>query len=127
MKPARLIALSLLAWAGLALLQLAWHGWLHPPVGARTPVIVLLALLPLVLPLLAWRRGARRMLLWAGMAALAYFAHGVMEAWAAPPVRGLALLEAALAVVLIVALGSVALVEKRARRAGSGTSGDAPG
>lgn len=111
--PARLVALSLLAWAGLAVLQLAWHGWLHPPVRVQPFVAVLLALLPLALPLLAWRRGPRRMLLWAGIAALAYFSHGVMEAWAAPAVRGLALLEALFAVVLIAALGSVAIVEKR--------------
>ena len=122
---ARLIALSLLAWAGLVLLQLAWHGWLHPPARADVVVIAVIAVLPLLLPLLAWRRGTRRMLLWAGIAALAYFAHGVMEAWAAPEVRGLALLEAALAALLIVALGSVAITEKRARRAGTarGASG----
>lgn len=116
---ARLVVLSLLAWAGLALLQLAWHGWLHPPVRVPIAVVLSIALLPLALPLLAWRRGPRRMLLWAGIAALAYFSHGVMEAWASPAVRGLAVLEALLAVVLVAALGSVAIVEKRARRQAS--------
>lgn len=113
----RLLRLSLLAWAALALLQLAWHGWTHPPERVDTTVVLLLALLPLALPLLAWRRGVRRMLLWAGIAALAYFAHGVMEAWAAPAVRAFAVAEAVLAVLLIGSLGTAGLVEKRERRA----------
>ena len=112
---AGLIRIALLAWAALAALQIAWHAWLQPPQRLDTTLVLVVALLPLALPLLAFRRGPRRMLLWAGIVALAYFSHGVMEAWAAPAVRGLALAEALLAALLIGALGSVAVVEKRAR------------
>jgi uncharacterized membrane protein len=101
------------AWALLAALQVAWHGLLLPP-PATIPIAVALgfALLPLALPLLAMRR-PRRALFWAGLIALLYFCHGVMEAWSAPAERGLALVEIALSVLLIAALGVDA---RRSRR-----------
>jgi uncharacterized membrane protein len=103
------------AWGGLALLQVVWHAWLLPP--ARMPVVValLIALLPLAIPLLYWRPPAR-MLLLAGMICLFYFCHGVAEAWSAPGERVLALIELALAVVVILAC---ARRPKRRRPSGS--------
>lgn len=93
------------AWALLAALQIAWHGLLLPPTQIPVAIALGFALLPLALPLLAIRRPPRA-LLWAGLVALLYFCHGVMEAWSAPAERGLALTEAALAVLLILALGA---------------------
>ncbi len=101
------------AWALLALLQVAWHGWWHPP-AQDAALAVAVALVPLLLPLLAIKRPVRA-LLWAGILALFYFCHGVSEAWTVPAERVPALLEAALCVVLIVALG--AGVQKRASTA----------
>ncbi len=93
------------AWALLTALQIAWHGVLLPP--AQMPVAVALgfALIPLALPLLAIRH-PQRALFWAGLVSLLYFCHGVMEAWSAPAGRGLALVEIALSVLLIAALGA---------------------
>ncbi|MBU6417061.1 MAG: DUF2069 domain-containing protein [Xanthomonadaceae bacterium] len=90
------------AWGGLALLQIVWHAWLLPP--ARMPVVVALvfALLPLALPLSYWRAPARALLL-AGMISLFYFCHGIAEAYAAPNERVYAMIEIALAAIVILA------------------------
>lgn len=103
------------AWLALAVLQPVWHGWLAPPETLSRVAMVLLATVPLALPLLAIRRPARALLL-ASIVALAYFCHGVMESWAAPHVRGLAYAEIALALMLIVATGTIGLLERRAAR-----------
>ncbi len=92
------------AWLLLALLQVLWHGVLRAPPAVLVLPALLLALLPLLLPLLA--RAAPRRLWWAAVAALLYFCHGVMEAWSAPAERGLALVEIALSILLIGALGA---------------------
>jgi uncharacterized membrane protein len=88
------------AWGALALLQVVWHAWLLPPMRMPVAVAMLIALLPLAIPLLYWRAPAR-MLLLAGMICLFYFCHGVAEAWSAPGERVFAILELALAVVVI--------------------------
>lgn len=89
------------AWAALALLQVVWHAWLLPPVTMPIAVALVIALLPLAVPLLYWR-APRKALLLAGMLGLFYFCHGVAEAWAAPRERALALIEVVLVVVLVV-------------------------
>lgn len=91
-------ALLVLALLGL---QPVWYLWLAapqvlPPLFAT--VLMMLPILPAALLLLLRRPSAG---LWAGIAALFYFSHGVMEAWANPEVRGLALLETALALALV--------------------------
>lgn len=100
-------------WIGLIVLQPVWHAWLapepHDPLGA----VLLLALVPLLLPLLALRRPARA-LLWAGIVALFYFCHGVAEAWAIPAERVPAILEIALSLLLIFSLGA-GVQRRRAR------------
>ncbi|MDE1958331.1 MAG: DUF2069 domain-containing protein [Xanthomonadaceae bacterium] len=103
-RPMNLRRMAFAAWALLAVLQVAWHGLLLPP--TRMPVVIALgfSLLPLALPLLAMRR-PQRALFWAGLVSLLYFSHGVMEAWSAPAERGPALVEIALSVLLIAALG----------------------
>lgn len=92
--------IGLAAWGSLALLQIIWHGWLQPPARMPIAVALVIALLPLALPLLYWRR-PQRAVLTAGMVALFYFCHGVAEAWSAPRERVFACIEIALAVVLI--------------------------
>lgn len=93
--------IGFVAWAALALLQVAWHAWLLPPATMPVAVALVIALLPLAVPLLYWRRPQKALLL-AGMLGLFYFCHGVAEAWAAPRERALALIEVALVVVLVV-------------------------
>jgi uncharacterized membrane protein len=101
MSPAsRLAGVAILL---LLALQLAWYGWLSPPVHVPPWQMALAFALPIlpavVLVLLRHRRAA----FWGAMAALLYFSHGVMEAWSNPAVRGLALAEVALSCLLVVA------------------------
>jgi uncharacterized membrane protein len=106
-------AVAVAALAGLALLQPLWHALLAPPARLDRNVVTALALAPLLACLLlAWKH-RRRGLLWGGVVALPYFCHGVMEAWAAPAVRALALVEVALTLALIAAVGAAAVIEKR--------------
>lgn len=84
-------------------LQPVWYLWLSPPTVVPpgfAAAAMSLPLLPVVVLLLRRRPSAG---FWAGLAALFYFSHGVMEAWASPDVRALALAEAILAVLLVVA------------------------
>ena len=96
----RLAAAAILAMFGL---HLAWRLWLAPPTQAAPWAMALFFSLPIlpavVLVLLRHRRAG----FWGSLAALLYFCHGVMLAWSEPGVRGLALAEAALAAVLVLA------------------------
>lgn len=92
--------IGIAAWLALALLQVAWHAWLLPPSRMPIAVALLVALLPLALPLAYWRK-PQKALIAAGMVALFYFCHGVAETWTVPAERALAGIEIALAVVLV--------------------------
>lgn len=104
------------AWAALALLQVIWHAWWQPP-PTGPALAATVAVVPLLLPLLAMRRPPRA-LLWVGILALFYFAHGVSEAWTVPAARIPALLEVVFSTLLVAALG--AAVQKRKRTVGTG-------
>lgn len=95
------------AWIAQAILQVVWHAWLLLPARAPIAVALVIALAPLALPLVYWRRRQRALLL-AGIVNLFYFCHGVAEAWSSPAERTLALVEVILALVLIGALGASA-------------------
>jgi len=92
------------AWALLVLLQPLWYCWLAPPAKGEPLFALLLTLPPLLLPLLALAR-PRRALLWVGILGLFYFCHGVVAAWVVPSARVPALLEVALCLALIGAIG----------------------
>jgi len=104
------------AWIALVALQFVWYFVIAPPAGGSPWIAIALTLPALLLPLLAWRSGVRRMLLWVGVAALFYFCHGVVAAWIAPAARVPALMESALCVVAIGTLGW-SVRRDRARRA----------
>ena len=93
------------AWIALVALQFVWYFVIAPPAGGSPWIAIALTLPALLLPLLAWRSGVRRMLLWVGVVALFYFCHGVVAAWIAPAARVPALIESALCVVAIATLG----------------------
>lgn len=101
----RALGLGLAAWAALIVWQVLWHGVLQPSAVVSPLWVTVLCTLPLVLPVLALGQ-PRRALLLVSMLALAYFSHGVAEAWSAPAERVPALVEAGLCVVLIGALGA---------------------
>ncbi len=94
-----------LAWAGLIILHIVWHAWLAPPANGQIGLALALTLAPLLLPLLALRRGPKRALLWVGIVSLGYFCHGVVVAWSIPSMRWLAIIEIILCVLLIGTLG----------------------
>ncbi|HEX7813687.1 DUF2069 domain-containing protein [Dyella sp.] len=96
---------GLAAWAVLLGLQLAWYLWLFPPATMPLWLVMLLTVLPLLLPLFSLPN-VRRALLWTGILSLFYFCHGIAEAWSASGERWLALLEVALTLLLIGALGA---------------------
>lgn len=93
------------AWMALLALQILWHGVVLPAPGAAYWPALALAVVPLALPLLAWRKPMRALLL-VGMVALFYFAHGVADVWATPGARAWASAEIALAVLLVLAYGA---------------------
>ena len=107
--------LGRLAWFALIVLQLAWYGWLFPPQVIPRALVLGLTVIPLLLPLLALR-DLRRALLWVGILSLFYFCHGIAEAWSAPAERPLALVEVALTLLLIGALGAGVKRKPRATR-----------
>ena len=85
----------------LIALQFVWHAWLAPPAALAWAVAIgyslpLLAALALFLP-----RG-KGAAVSAGMIALLYFVHGIMEAWADRSVWPLGLAEAGLATWVVV-------------------------
>ncbi|MFY2762465.1 DUF2069 domain-containing protein [Arenimonas sp. MALMAid1274] len=96
----RVTALAILA---LFALQIVWHGWLAPPVHAAPWVMALLFALPILPALGLLLAGHRRAGFWGAFAALLYFSHGVMAAWVSPDVRNLALGQALVSAVLVVA------------------------
>lgn len=115
MNPLLQRRLGFAAWAALAVLQIVWHAWLLPPARMPIAVALVIALVPLAIPLWYWRKPDRALLL-AGMIALFYFCHGVAEAWAAPRERVFAWVELLLAVALVLAC---AHLPKRRRASGS--------
>lgn len=97
------VRVAILAWVGLFVLHVAWHAWLAPPENGRIALAMALTALPLLLPLLAWRGGLRRVLIWVGILGLFYFCHGVVVAWGEPGVRLLGAIEIVLCLLLNVA------------------------
>ncbi len=93
MKLARPLALTLFA---LTALYVAWFWNDRHAVAA----ILVFALPPTLLGLLAWRGWARAGLS-AGLIALLWFSHGVMVAWTQPPERAFAVAEILLALAII--------------------------
>lgn len=104
------------AWIAQAALQILWHAWLLPPERMPVAVALVIALLPLALPLLYWRAPPRALIA-AGMISLFYFCHGVAEAWASATERVPACIEVVLALVLI-----ASLVRKPRKRTGASVS-----
>jgi uncharacterized membrane protein len=104
------------AWAALVALQFAWYLVWAPPAGGAGWIALLLTVPLLMLPLLALQRSAERALLWVGILALGFFSHGVVAAWTSRGARVPALLECALCVLVVGAIGGHTLQQRRATR-----------
>lgn len=95
------------AWLGLIALQLVWFGWLAPAETPGRAGGVLFAVVPLLLPLWPVLRLDLDGLVIGGILLVFYFCFSVVEAWASPAVRVLALIEIALIVLYYLGLLSV--------------------
>jgi uncharacterized membrane protein len=76
-------------------------------------MVLAVSLVPLLFPLRGLLHGRPYTHAWAGFLALAYFVHGVVEAWSDPSVRGLALAATGFSALFFV--GSVAFTRWHAR------------
>lgn len=91
---------KVLASALLALSAL-YVAWMHDDRHALAAMLVF-ALPPLLL-LLFVLRGSAKAAFWSGVMGLGWFSHGIMVAYSRPPEMGFALVETALAVLIVVA------------------------
>ena len=109
-------AVARIALFGLLLVQPLWHGLSLHPAWPRW-LVVALAMAPLLPPVVGVLRGRPRALFWGALVALAYFSHGIAEAWANPPERVPAAVQATLSLVLVLAVGAGGWLRRRAARA----------
>ncbi|HAI59675.1 MAG TPA: DUF2069 domain-containing protein [Xanthomonadaceae bacterium] len=100
----------------LLLLQPAWYLWLSPPAVLPPLLATLLMALPIVPAIVLGLLGRSSAGFWAGVAALFYFSHGVMEAWANPAAAIPAGIEIVLAVALVFAASWRGLQARRMAR-----------
>ena len=109
-------ALALAGILGLLLLQWRWHAQIAPPATVSPWLLVALYCLPLLPGVALFARGHRGAALVGAIAALLYFCHGVMFAMGAPPLRGPAVIEIVLSVLVIVAASWNGLRARFARK-----------
>jgi uncharacterized membrane protein len=122
------MAIARLLLGALFGLQLAWHGWIAPPTVLPQGFVLALAAGPLAIPLIGLLLRWQQAMFMAALLALLYFCHGVMEAWAAPEVRVLAVIEVLLSSALIGFAGWPSwrdgMARRRAKRAAAAARGD---
>ncbi len=104
-------------WVALIGVQLAWFGWWSPSEVLGYWPALLLATVPLLIPLPWILRSSRAALVVGGMILLVHFSVAVSEAWVDPVVRPLALLQIVLIVVYFLALPAF---RRRRRENGDG-------
>jgi len=84
---------TLLGYFGLFTLLLAWFTLLAPSQQYPTSIVLIVFIGPLLFPLRGLLHGKKYTHAWTAFLVLLYFIHGVVESWANPAERGLALLE----------------------------------
>ncbi len=95
---ARVICLG--TYFSLLVLLVTWHAWLVPSAYFPVALVLLVMVSPLLLPLRGLLHGRPYTHMWAGLLALLYFTHGLMETYANPAERLYAVIEAVLALSL---------------------------
>ena len=106
-------ALVSASYLALLALQTVWHGLVPPPHGSGNWLLVLIATIPLLLPLRGLLKGSLRSMTWAGYLSVLYLVVGIMEAWANPPQR---LFAAAQIILVIVFIGSLLAFSRPTRQ-----------
>lgn len=89
------------SYLALILLQPLWHFLLPQPAGNRSWLLASIATVPLLLPVRGVWRASLRSITWAGYLSMVYLIIGVMEAWANPPQRAIALSQTVLVCVFV--------------------------
>ncbi len=84
---------ALVGYFGLFLLLFAKTIWLAPPTSVPVVVVLLVLVGPLLLPLRGLLYGRPYTFAWTSLLALAYFTHGMVEAYSSPAERPLAIIE----------------------------------
>ena len=101
MQPIQLARLAtLFGYFGLFLLTLLWVTVLSPSPRISTSVMLIIFVGPLLLPLRGILYGRTKTHLWTAFLVLLYFMHGVVESWANPAERWLAITEVLLSISL---------------------------
>ena len=85
--------LALVSYFALLILLMLWFSWLAPSKTIPTSLMILFGIGPLLFPLRGLLYGKTYTYAWSSFLILAYFIHGVVEAYANPQVRLLAILE----------------------------------
>ena len=85
--------LTLLSYFGLLILLALWFTWLAPSRTLPTSLVLLFGIGPLLLPLRGLLYGRPYTFAWSSLLIMAYFIHGIVEAYAEPQVRILAAIE----------------------------------
>lgn len=98
MNPRRIAGVCIFA---LLALQWLWHAWLAPPLLAAPVMMAAAFSLPILPAAVLFAFGHRQAAYWGALAALLYFTHGVMLAWASPAERGLAIAQTLLSIALV--------------------------
>ncbi len=101
MQPLRIARLAtLFGYFGLFALTLLWVTVLSPSPRISTSVMLIIFVGPLLLPLRGLLHGRATTHIWTSFLVLLYFMHGVVESWANPAERWLALIEVVLSILL---------------------------
>ncbi len=88
-------ATYLTGYLGTIAILIAWYSWLAPSQHFHVALILTVLIVPLLFPLKGLLSARRYTIGWSLFLSLAYFTHGVVEAYAAPVARIPALIEVA--------------------------------
>lgn len=88
--------LALTSYFALLILLMLWFSWLAPSKTLPTSMVILLGVGPLLFPLRGLLYGKPYTYAWSSLLIMMYFIHGVVEAYANPEARLLALIEVVL-------------------------------
>lgn len=91
---------TLLGYFGLFTLTLLWVTVLSPSPRIQTSVMLLIFAGPLLIPLRGILHGNTTTHIWMSFLVLLYFMHGIVESWANPTERWLAIIEILLSILL---------------------------
>lgn len=101
MQPLKLARMAtLLGYFGLFSLTLLWVTVLEPSARMPTSIMLIIFVGPLLFPLRGILHGKSYTHAWTAFLVLLYFIHGVVESWANPAQRWLAITEILLSILL---------------------------